>query len=665
VEVWRSAHRNGRLAQANAELGVWLGQAFHGARRDALASAASLRLVPARDLRDVLEGLNRVADPTAPHAGLARATIARLAGGEELRQDLDDASERWKGEPPDRYAQSSLEEILNHSDAADSLMRRASKEQATKQELEALLVSRLKTGAAPLRRATLRWIELFASRGLGLDVVKPVEKLAKPPAGQYARETLAALARLCPTLDAEPALEVVAARQYHLLPYWQGCRSLEALGKAGQLGRALERTAELHPEAAVLELIANQDVASFLRICDRVELSAFMRHIAALQWSGESTRAPQLFPRLSEQDLEGHGGLWPRTQELCFYLGPTQFIGKRAVAWFENRALDARPGGWSGTWRGWAHKPSVSEVAIRALGHASVHPEASAAREVLEGLLSAPAPASAHAARALAISTVARSDWTTLGRLLGDKRAEVREAVLLGLAVNDFNYARDMRGSPWGRLAKSVPFELIEPLAKDRSRAVAELASRLLAVLGRPAGPLAQKTIEQVIAELRSGNYTKAAAAQCKLAGLAGAGYPSEVLTRFVAPLADSLEASSSASAPIRALLDAQVDLRELWPALAGAYFAHPAGSPLDLLPRAADSPQNLLFDPLVQPFLQHVQLAEHLLGHFVRYAELRCLAGHGVLSEIPPAIYANDAHAACCVNALGPHHWPGKLETS
>jgi hypothetical protein len=233
------------------------------------------------------------------------------------------------------------------------------------------------------------------------------------------------------------------------------------------------------------------------------------------------------------------------------------------------------------------------------------------------------------------------------------------------LAVNDFNYARDMREKPWGSLAKTVPFELLEPLAKDRSRAVAELASRLLGLLGRPPGPLAQKTIEQIIAGLRSGNYTEAEAAQRKLVGVAGAGYPPEVLVRFVAPLADSLEASSMASAAIRALLDAQVDLRELWPALAGAYFAHPAGSPLDLLPRAADSPQHLLFDPLIQPFLQHVQLAEHLLGHFVRYAELRCLGGQGVLSEVPPALYANDAHAACCVNALGPLHWPGPLETS
>jgi len=38
-------------------------------------------------------------------------------------------------------------------------------------------------------------------------------------------------------------------------------------------------------------------------------------------------------------------------------------------------------------------------------------------------------------------------------------------------------------------------------------------------------------------------------------------------------------------------------------------------------------------------------------------------MVGQSVLSEVPPALYANDRYAAACVNALGPKQWPGLLE--
>jgi len=201
--------------------------------------------------------------------------------------------------------------LLSESDAVDALFRRASTDEATKQELETLILKRLKTGAAALRRSTLRSIGRLAKRGLWLDVVKAVEKLAKPGAsGQYARDALAALAGLLPTLDADAAVELVARDQLQLLEYWHGWRSLEALGKAGQLGDALERAALLHAGAAELELLAKNDAQTFMRVRavyrDRagIELDAFMRHVARLQLTDKVELAPQLFPRLSDLDLE-------------------------------------------------------------------------------------------------------------------------------------------------------------------------------------------------------------------------------------------------------------------------------------------------------------------------------------------------------------------------
>lgn len=661
VERWQLTHGEGQLRSGDAELGAQLGRAFHATRRDALASAAFLRLVSVRDLPNVLEGLSRVADPTAPHAKLASATLKHLPALPELREELEKACERWQSAPTDPHAELPIEEALSKSAALESLVRRASSNAAFKDELQAAILTRLKTGAAPLRRSMLHWIERLATHGIALDVVKPVEKLAKPTSGQAAREALASLAGLLPTLEIGTAMELVAGGQSHLLPYWHARRSLEALGKAGQLGSAVARVTELHPAAAELELIAKNDAATYFVVRERAELNAFVRHVARLQLADETAQLPQLFPSLANRDLDEHGGLWPRTQELCFYLGPTQLLGERATAWLSSRASDDGPPGWPSAWRGWATKNSRGEVAIRALGHASAHPQANAAREALVSLLTAPLPASAHAARALSISAAARSDWALLERLLSDKKSELREAALLGLATNDANYARDMREKPWGSLALGVPSALLAPLSKDRSKAVAELAARLLTLQGRPTGEIPNKTIDEVIAGLRSGNYTQAEAAQRRLTGLV-ASCPLEVLARFVAPLADSLEACSSAGKPIRALLDARVDLRELWPALAGAYFANPAGSPLEILPFAADGAQAALFDPLIEPFLTHVELATHLLAHFLRYAERRCLAGHALLRDVPPALYASDDYAALCINALGPQHWPSQV---
>jgi hypothetical protein len=119
VEYWRSAHERGRCEPADAELGAKLGRAFQGARIDALASAASLRLVAARDLPNVLEGLSRVADPAAAHAGLACASLAGLFRPPELREALAAVKERWQPVATDPFAGWSIEQLLSESDAVD------------------------------------------------------------------------------------------------------------------------------------------------------------------------------------------------------------------------------------------------------------------------------------------------------------------------------------------------------------------------------------------------------------------------------------------------------------------------------------------------------------------------------------------------------------------